>query len=327
MPYIDSIIYCSQLNMSRESSIRDSYSNISPLSSPEASPSLSYLRNSLTDNIPKSPIDIIAKKRGESYQKLTISASCIKKNSINMRSAKANSCIEFSNSPSIEPKISSPLKRSTYTPDTDYSSKKAINKPFYMLPIVKPILATSNNYINSIPSFFRILCNSSKFFQNEFSFIPVDEKYEIIKNNNCKSYSCHGVKFSKSKFILTNKGATILNIKKREIRNSIKGKICDVVYLNKLDEHFKIVVEITNKFDNDIITIVCTCDAYNQNALIYNNYPEKGGNVIGVVRKFNNFEEDKLNSGWFLEIAPKVDIPLIMIISIFYLKNLNDILS
>ncbi len=110
------------------------------------------------------------------------------------------------------------------------------------------------------------------------------------------------------------------------IRNSIKGKICDVVYLNKLDEHFKIVVEITNKFDNDIVTIVCTCDAYNQNALIYNNYPEKGGNVIGVVRKFNNYE-NKANNGWFLEIAPKVDIPLIMIISIFYLKNLNEILS
>lgn len=40
----------------------------------------------------------------------------------------------------------------------------------------------------------------------------------------------------------------------------------------------------------------------------------------------NNLDE-KINRGWVLEIAAKVDIPLIMAIATFSLKNLTEILS
>ncbi|ORX57302.1 hypothetical protein BCR36DRAFT_345406 [Piromyces finnis] len=336
MRYTDSIYYCSQLSMTRDYSSysRGSSPLPSPIVSPTSSPASSFLQipSSLNDG-PKSPIDIIAKKRGASYQNLTISTSSIRKKPIYMRSPRVSSSSDYFDSPFTESLPGSPCLNSsitsysTHSQTSELSINKTIKKPFYMLPIFKPILVTNNNYISSTSSYFRILCNNSKLHQNEFSFLPVNEKYEYIKNNNENIYSCHGVKFSKSKAVLTNnKGATILNIKKKQIFNNNKEKICDIVYLNKLDEHFKIIVEITNKFDNDRVTLVCVCDTYNQTTFIYNNYPEKGGNVIGLIRRLNNFEE-KLNRGWVLEISSKVDIPLIMALSIFNLKNMAELIS
>ncbi|ORX80724.1 hypothetical protein BCR32DRAFT_268694 [Anaeromyces robustus] len=360
MHYIDSIIYCSQLSMSRENSdvSRDSSLSSSPIVSPSPSPLASpstliasspllspTLSSSSFLNIPeninnvsKSPIEVIAKKRGTSYQNLTISTSSIKKQSLSiyLKSPKVHSSseVEFMNSPYTDsPFPNSPCLNSSLTPHSacplsPNTSKKPIKKPLHMLPIFKPIVVTNENYISSKPSYYKIYYSHSKLYQNEFSFIPVNDRYEKL-NANIKenSYSCHGIKFSKNKSILTNKGSTILNIKKRAIfNNKNKEKICDILYLNKMDEHFKIIVEITNKIDNDKITIVCASDAYNQTAFIYNNYPDKGGTVIGLISRMNNFEE-KVNRGWVLEIAAKVDIPLIMAISIFNLKNLTEILS
>ncbi|OUM67272.1 hypothetical protein PIROE2DRAFT_5332 [Piromyces sp. E2] len=335
MHYTDSIYYCSQLSMSRESSSisRGSSPMTSPIVSPTSSPASSFLQisSSFTDT-PKSPIDVIAKKRGASYQNLTISTSSIKSKSIYLRSPKVGSSTDIFESPFTESLPGSPCLNSSITqyssvPQTPELSSNKVKKPFYMLPIFKPILVTNNNYISSSTSFFKIVCNNSKLHQNEFSFLPVNDKYEYIKDNNENIYSCHGVKFSKSKSILTNnKGATILYIKKKQIFNNNKEKICDIVYLNKLDEHFKIIVEITNKFDNDKVTLVCSCDTYNQTAFIYNNYPEKGGSVIGLISRINNFEK-KINRGWVLEVSSKVDIPLIMVLSIFNIKNMAALIS
>jgi len=232
MHYTDSIYYCSQLSMSRESSnmsrgssnmSRGSSPMPSPIVSPTSSPASSFLQlSSSINDCPKSPIDIIAKKRGASYQKLTISTSSIKKKSIYLRSPKVSSSTEIFDSPFTESIPDSPCLNSSLTQysshiQTPEMSTNKVKKPFYMLPIYKPILVTNNNYISSTTSFFKILCNNSKLHHNEFSFLPVNEKYEYIKSNNENIYSCHGVKFSKSKSILTNnKGATILNIKKKQ---------------------------------------------------------------------------------------------------------------
>jgi len=219
MTYIDSMIYCSQLSMSRESSTK----GFSPASTPLSSPCPSLINSFLQENnneIPKSPVDIIAKKRGASYQNLTISTSSIKRNSLYLLSSKVSSSNEYSDSPYSF--TGSPSLRSSISLNSSYSqssdiSEKVDKKPFYMLPITKPILVTSNNYISSTPSYFKIIYNQSRFKQSEFSFIPVNDKYSYIKNYKDNSYSCHGVKFSNSKSILNNsKGTTILNLKKRE---------------------------------------------------------------------------------------------------------------
>eukprot|EP00833_Pecoramyces_ruminatium_P004682 jgi/Orpsp1_1/1178714/evm.model.c7180000066458.1 len=220
MSNTDSMIYCSRLSLF-ESSSRGSSPCSTPLSSPCASPASSFLQCPINHNdAPKSPIDIIAKKRGASYQKLTISTSSIKKKSIYLRSPKVGSS-EFSKSPYTESTIDSPCLNSSLTPYSPYCqspevSKKSVKKPFYMMPIFKPILVTNNNYVSSSPSYFKILYSHSKIHHNEFSFIPVNDKYEHVKNFKENSYSCHGIKFSRSKSVLTNnKGTTIFNIKKR----------------------------------------------------------------------------------------------------------------
>jgi len=214
MSKTDSIIYCSQLSMSR---------GPSPASTPSSSPSISYLSSSLICNEkPKSPVEVIAKKRGTSYHNLTIATTSLKKKSIYLRSPKVSSSSEFSNSPYTDSFCGSPCLNSSLTTLSSYiespeTSKKAIKKPFYMLPLSKPILVTNNNYVNSTSSFFKIRYSQSKFHKNEFSFIPVNDKYEYIKGFKDNSYSCHSIKFSRRRSVFSNsKGTTILNIKKRE---------------------------------------------------------------------------------------------------------------